>query len=844
MADQLVGMGFGAADAAGALAQCGDDVNAALNLLLGGFKAPAGAPPPRTPPPGGQGRPPPQSNQHQVVAVVPAGHTMEVEVSGQRFQVVVPQGVDAGDEFVFVLPGAPAPPAGPPQDAVTLGRKSLNAARASAHQFATTGHGDQSAVIAQYEAALERLLPLLRVAPDDEALRAEVTSALDAMETLKATPAGEQVPLTPNIRGATPDEGHPQPRAGGRGGFRFNSPRLRRPSLEAVPDDPAAPLPAPPLPAPDEWRLVFRQTAPCFKKPNEWASVNPTDNTNPNFSILDKLGAINRGELVIQSDGSLIEGPDDGDETAQQRPFRFKMQWPGNHQQKTQFPAPMIWRQASNPMERTDGNVERYVGIEVPYTSQQWHGLAAGGSPALLNGSKGGHWFYAIGTSSNWSGGFPGPDGPKGEQVVELYLSVRKKPLPLTRLMQFDAPAVLREHVHVQAKVEFRGQMYKGTVHGNTSLAEVRAALQTLANASEGMGGGSGRGGGGGGGGAEGGIGVGGGVDTDGNPRWVSPEEAAAIQNQPVLPSGEGGRGGGGGGGGGGGHGRRAPSPPSQEANADGRITGAAGGYVGSSANSGAAGGERVPSHPTRKPQQAVGPAQKPVKEQVQASQQSDGARDPSRQALNAVAGARVNPDSQNRRYKMDEYESSVHIDPGRTEVDIVRSDRVIPPKEEGNAVMFEVASVFAKLHNVGIVGGERVKEMDHYVASVETPTVRITGPPGTLGTAALPNRTGGGGRPGENVSDITVLIAKMAVESAAPFPMRSAAGKKFELCVQDEYKPKPPAKHLAEFITSHAGVLHDLLMTVMTDILRLPKKLKMKVRLRVERNDPYQPYP
>lgn len=49
----------------------------------------------------------------------------------------------------------------------------------------------------------------------------------------------------------------------------------------------------------------------------------------------------------------------------------------------------------------------------------------------------------------------------------------------------------------------------------------------------------------------------------------------------------------------------------------------------------------------------------------------------------------------------MDEYESGVYIDEGRTEVDIVRSDRKVPPKEEGNAVMFEVASVFAKLHNV-----------------------------------------------------------------------------------------------------------------------------------------------
>ena len=37
----------------------------------------------------------------------------------------------------------------------------------------------------------------------------------------------------------------------------------------------------------------------------------------------------------------------------------------------------------------------------------------------------------------------------------------------------------------------------------------------------------------------------------------------------------------------------------------------------------------------------------------------------------------------------------------------------------------------------------ERVKEMDHYVASVETPVVRLGPKP------VITNRTGGGGRPG-----------------------------------------------------------------------------------------------
>jgi hypothetical protein len=105
--------------------------------------------------------------------------------------------------------------------------------------------------------------------------------------------------------------------------------------------------------------------------------------------------------------------------------------------------------------------------------------------------------------------------------------------------------------------------------------------------------------------------------------------------------------------------------------------------------------------------------------------------REPARGLLNAVAGARVNPDSQQRRYELDGYEDSVYIDTSRSEASTVRSDRPNPEQPEGNAVMYEVAAVSAKLRNVGIVGGERVKEMDHYVAQVETPVVSTRRPAG-----------------------------------------------------------------------------------------------------------------
>ena len=50
---------------------------------------------------------------------------------------------------------------------------------------------------------------------------------------------------------------------------------------------------------------------------------------------------------------------------------------------------------------------------------------------------------------------------------------------------------------------------------------------------------------------------------------------------------------------------------------------------------------------------------------------------------------------------------------------------QVIP---EANSVMYEVAAVGTKLRNVMRMGGERVKEMDHFVDFVKTPKVVIGG--------------------------------------------------------------------------------------------------------------------
>jgi len=103
---------------------------------------------------------------------------------------------------------------------------------------------------------------------------------------------------------------------------------------------------------------------------------------------------------------------------------------------------------------------------------------------------------------------------------------------------------------------------------------------------------------------------------------------------------------------------------------------------VHTSANSGAAGGERVAkglkSNITRQAGSEVGPAQKPVVEQTPAGLARDrGVLDelfhPDPASLIAGAGARVNPNSKERTYSMDGYEDSVYIDPDRADVDHLR---------------------------------------------------------------------------------------------------------------------------------------------------------------------------
>lgn len=56
------------------------------------------------------------------------------------------------------------------------------------------------------------------------------------------------------------------------------------------------------------------------------------------------------------------------------------------------------WRQTSNPVTTTSGDVQGYVPRNVRYSEASWAGLQYNvGKQSLLDGSQGDEWFYAIG---------------------------------------------------------------------------------------------------------------------------------------------------------------------------------------------------------------------------------------------------------------------------------------------------------------------------------------------------------------------------------------------------------------------------------------------------------------
>jgi len=158
------------------------------------------------------------------------------------------------------------------------------------------------------------------------------------------------------------------------------------------------------------WTLLARQTMPYLFAVDEW-SKNPTDPSNDNYAILDRL-----------------------EEFRENGAFEFKLVWPADGLQEQH------WRQTSNPVT-TQGGVTGYESISTPYTDQFWGGLEHGASnTALIEGSVDhGHWFFAVGTHSLWHSGIPPNYEGNGNSasMVELY-AVGSTPAPTVGGWQTD----------------------------------------------------------------------------------------------------------------------------------------------------------------------------------------------------------------------------------------------------------------------------------------------------------------------------------------------------------------------------------------------------------------------
>ena len=152
------------------------------------------------------------------------------------------------------------------------------------------------------------------------------------------------------------------------------------------------------------WVLVFRQTVPFyFNSANDWSqakSLNPDDDTQPNYSILSNL----------ETYRSLSDGL-----------FKFKLAYPQDNPGQEN-----IWKQSSNPVVATSGGVENYESIETPWTEKAWGGLernfGSNSQNSFLDGSMNNWWFFAIAASIAHQGGIPGYTAGAGLQQVELYV--------------------------------------------------------------------------------------------------------------------------------------------------------------------------------------------------------------------------------------------------------------------------------------------------------------------------------------------------------------------------------------------------------------------------------------
>ena len=219
-----------------------------------------------------------------------------------------------------------------------------------------------------------------------------------------------------------------------------------------------------------------------------------------------------------------------------------------------------------------------------------------------------------------------------------------------------------------------------------------------------------------------------------------------------------------------------------------------------------------------RQPDKPVGPRQLAPQERVTLADRmanlagsgvtsttsAGGARNGGGGGAQHRAGTRVAMATTERAYEIDGYEREVWIDPQRELTSIVGKDeglveRPEKPADLEAAVMFETAGGLAgKINNAHLMGGERVKELDFFVATVRTPAVVVLPP------------------------DPAVAVAQLALQTQLPVAASPATGSgdgtAVPLFVQKEHLEKDGS--VAPTIAGYAAALHFIVTTIVTELL------------------------
>ena len=192
-------------------------------------------------------------------------------------------------------------------------------------------------------------------------------------------------------------------------------------------------------------------------------------------------------------------------------------------------------------------------------------------------------------------------------------------------------------------------------------------------------------------------------------------------------------------------------------------------------------------------------------------------------QILRDGGGSRVNRGSQSRIYELGGYEKSVILDNSRHKFD--RSAAIAEAEAKGQAdsrfqdpngvgVPYEVAGVGSRIKNLHRVGGQRVQEMDHFVAAVATPKIEVLmkGEDGSLVTSPEANDIG-----------THVALFTRDTQLNKSFPVRVDCGPSgvFPVLIDSSYVKSDPS--LARRVADITQVFAGLLSTCMHEILGLP---------------------